>query len=492
MTTPTPPPRNAEGDASVTEARTTSKASSSGKPFDRSIVEGPIRTAVWHLAWPTMLQNLIGGLQGIVDHAMVGHYVGFTGNAAIGVSWQIFLVVMVFISSLFTGMGVLVARFAGADEADKVNRTVYQAFLTAAVLSVGILAPIGYMLAPSLLDLVNAAPEVQAEALPYLRIMFVFSFGMLMFFMLGGALRSAGDARTPLRLGIILTVLNVVFNIILIRGLGPIPAYGTAGAAMGSVLAAGLVAIVAVFMLFSGGWVVAFKRTMSYRPDWAIIRSLFRFGLPTGFQGVAMNLAGVLLLRFIGSLELSAEAQAAYAVSYVQLFSFITWTSVGLMGATAAVAGQNLGANRPDRTVRAVRVSAAIGLGVAVLVGISFVTIPRMLLGVFGMEDPVVVDLGVQLLGYLAVSGLFITVALAYTGALQGTGDTKSPLYISIVSQIVIPLGMCAVIQTIWGLQPADIWLAILLGHATRCVLSVGRFRQEKWRHIEVEIGPAR
>jgi len=492
MTTPTPPPRNAEGDASVTEAPTTSKASSSGKPFDRSIVEGPIRTAVWHLAWPTMLQNLIGGLQGIVDHAMVGHYVGFTGNAAIGVSWQIFLVVMVFISSLFTGMGVLVARFAGADEADKVNRTVYQAFLTAAVLSVGILAPIGYMLAPSLLDLVNAAPEVQAEALPYLRIMFVFSFGMLMFFMLGGALRSAGDARTPLRLGIILTVLNVVFNIILIRGLGPIPAYGTAGAAMGSVLAAGLVAIVAVFMLFSGGWVVAFKRTMSYRPDWAIIRSLFRFGLPTGFQGVAMNLAGVLLLRFIGSLELSAEAQAAYAVSYVQLFSFITWTSVGLMGATAAVAGQNLGANRPDRTVRAVRVSAAIGLGVAVLVGISFVTIPRMLLGVFGMEDPVVVDLGVQLLGYLAVSGLFITVALAYTGALQGTGDTKSPLYISIVSQIVIPLGMCAVIQTIWGLQPADIWLAILLGHATRCVLSVGRFRQEKWRHIEVEIGPAR
>ena len=81
-----------------------------------------------------MLQNVIGGLQGIIDHAMVGHYVGFTGNAAIGVSWQIFLVVIVFISSLFTGMGVLVARFAGANEPDKVNRTVYQAFLTAVVL----------------------------------------------------------------------------------------------------------------------------------------------------------------------------------------------------------------------------------------------------------------------------------------------------------------------------------------------------------------------
>ncbi len=439
-----------------------------------------------------MLQNLIGGLQGIVDHAMVGHYVGFTGNAAIGVSWQIFLVVMVFISSLFTGMGVLVARFAGAGDPDKVNRTVYQAFLTAAVLSVVFLAPIGYVLAPSLLDLVNAAPAVQAEALPYLRIMFVFSFGMLMFFMLGGALRSAGDARTPLRLGVILTALNVVFNIVLIRGLGPIPAFGTAGAAMGSVIAAGLVAIVALYKLFSGKWVVAFKRTMSYRPDWPIIRSLFRFGLPTGVQGVAMNVAGVFLLRFIGSLELSAEAQAAYAVGYVQLFSFITWTSVGLMGATAAVAGQNLGANRPDRTVKAARVAAAIGIGVAIFVGAGFVTIPRLLLGLFGMEDPVVVNIGVQLLGYLSISGLFVTVALAYTGALQGTGDTKSPLYISIVSQIVLPLGMCAIIQANWGLQPADIWLAILLGHATRCILSVGRFRQEKWRHIEVDIEPAR
>ncbi len=493
MTSPSsPPPQNGHGDTSLTEAPPTSDKTESGKPFDRSLVEGPIGRAVWRLAWPTMLQNLIGGLQGIVDHAMVGHYVGFTGNAAIGVSWQIFLVVMVFISSLFTGMGVLVARFAGAGERDKVNRTVYQAFLTAGVLSVGILAPIGYLLAPSLLDLVNAAPEVQAEALPYLRIMFVFSFGMLMFFMLGGALRSAGDARTPLRLGIILTVLNVVFNIILIRGLGPIPAFGTAGAAMGSVLAAGLVAIVALYMLFSGGWVVAFKRTMSYRPDWPIIRSLFRFGLPTGVQGVAMNIAGVFLLRFIGSLELSAEAQAAYAVSYVQLFSFITWTSVGLMGATAAVAGQNLGANQPERTVKAARVAAGIGLGVAVFIGAAFITIPRMLLGVFGMEDPIVLGIGVQLLGYLSISGLFVTVALAYTGALQGTGDTKSPLYISIVSQIVLPLGMCAIIQAIWGLQPADIWLAIVLGHATRCILSVGRFRQEKWRNIEVDIEPAR
>src|SRR5688572_31153693 len=115
-------------------------------------------------------------------------------------------------------MSVLVARFAGAGDEDKVNRTVYQAFLTAIIMSLGIMAPIGYLASPWLLDLVNAAPAVKTEALPFLRIMFVFSSGMLVFYMLSGALRSAGDARTPMILGVVLTVLNLVLNILFISG----------------------------------------------------------------------------------------------------------------------------------------------------------------------------------------------------------------------------------------------------------------------------------
>jgi Na+-driven multidrug efflux pump len=124
--------------------------------------------------------------------------------------------------------------------------------------------------------------------------------------------------------------------------------------------------------------------------------------------------------------------------------------------------------------------------------GVLFLALPRYLLAIFGMNDPDVVELGVELLAFLSVSGLFITVALAYTGGLQGTGDTKSPFYISVISQIVVPLGTCALVQATRGLESADIWLAIVLGHATRCTLSVVRFRQGKWRHIRVEIEGAR
>ena len=462
-----------------------------GRPLDRSIVEGPVPRAVWKLAWPTMLQNVIAGMQGLVGHVMVGNYVGFAGNAAIGISSQIYLVVIVFVSSLFTGMGILVARFAGAGDKEGVNRTVYQAFLTAGALSVGIIAPLGYFLAPVLVGLVSATPEVQLEALPYLRILFVFSFGMMMFFMAGGAFRAAGDACTPLRLGVALTLLNITLSVILIRGLGPIPSFGTSGAAMATVISGATISAVVLWLLLSGRHVVAFERGMSLAPDWRIIRQLFRFGLPAGVQGVVMNIAGVLLLRFIGSLAMSAEAQAAYAVGYVQLFSLITWTSVGLMGATAAVAGQNLGANQPERAIHGVRVASRIGLMVALAVGAMFVLIPGALLSFFGMEDPVVVGLGIQLLGFLSVSGLFVTVALTYTGGLQGSGDTRSPLFISIISQVVIPLGLLAILQQMRGLEPTDVWTAILLGHAARCLLSVLRYRQGKWRDIRVDIGPS-
>ena len=442
---------------------------------------------MWRLAWPTVIQNMIGGLQGIVDHVMVGHYVGFTGNAAIGVGWQIFLVVVVFISSLFTGMGVLVARYAGANDPDKVNRVVYQAFLTAVVLALGVLAPLGYVVSPALLELVHASPEVRAAALPYLRTMFVCSIGQLLYFMIAGALRAAGDARTGLRIGMWIVGLNVALNMILIRGWGPIPEFGAQGAALGTSIATAVASAAGIWLMATGRVVVNFAG-VPRKPDWTIIRSLFRFGLPAGVQGVAMNIAGVLLLRFMGSLPYSAEAQAAYAVGYTELFSFITWTSVGLMGAAAAIAGQNLGAGRPERSVHAVQVAARFGLMIAGTIGAMFLLFSDQLLAFFGLTDPTVVSIGRQLLRYLSVSGLFITVALTYTGGLQGTGDTKSPLFITLVSQIIVPIGLCSALQATRGLHPTDIWSAIVLGHLTRAVLTVLRFRQGRWRNIAVDI----
>ena len=107
--------------ATVTVA-TETKTPVAAKPrYDRSIIEGPLIPAVWKIAWPTMLQNIIGGLQGVVDHAMVGHFVGHAGNAAIGVSIQIWILVIVFISRSHSSLDSTSA--AGSGRTPRVMKT---------------------------------------------------------------------------------------------------------------------------------------------------------------------------------------------------------------------------------------------------------------------------------------------------------------------------------------------------------------------------------
>ena len=151
VTSPAVPATSAASPAAVRPER---------KRYDRSIIEGPLAPAVWRLAWPTMLTNIIGGLQGMVDQALVGNLIGYKANAAIGVSSQIFLIVIIFMSSVFTGMSVLVARFTGAGDHDKVDRVVYQAFITAIGLSLFVMAPIGYFASPALLELTPPDAEL--------------------------------------------------------------------------------------------------------------------------------------------------------------------------------------------------------------------------------------------------------------------------------------------------------------------------------------------
>ena len=158
------------------------------------------------------------------------------------------------------------------------------------------------------------------------------------------------------------------------------------------------------------------------------------------------------------------------------------------MGAASVVAGQNLGAAHPDRAQAAVHTAARFGMAGAAFVGFFFLFFPSQLLGFFGMHDPTALEIGTQLLRILSFSGIFVSVALTYTGGLQGTGDTKSPLFISIISQVIIPLGICFILRQTIGLQAWHIWTAILAGHITRCALSLWRFQMGRWRSIKVDI----
>lgn len=461
------------------------------KAFDREIVSGSVIKSVWKLAWPMTLLNLVNGLHGMVDHLLVGNFVhtpSSAANAAIGVSWQVFLVVVVFISSLFQGMNVLVARHAGRQDREAMSRIAYQVFLTSILLLVCVMGPLGYVFAPQLLRFVHAEGDVYTLALPYIRILFVCGAPLFMMFMVTGALQASGEPKTPLKLGLLTTVLHIVISVTLVTGVGPFPKLGLIGAAIGTCTAPLVTVLVALSLIARGKTILQPPKRFSL-PEPGVLMTVARIGIPTGFQALLLNLGGAMLVRFIGSLEHSGAAQAAYSIGYLQLFAVVMWVSFGLRVAASTVIGQNIGAGDPERGKRGVYVAAAMGVVWAAAVGSLYALYPEKWFGLFGATDPQLLAYGGALLRVLAVSGLFLVATLAFTGGLQGAGETKKPMYIAFVTQIVILLGICYGYEALGMLTVERIWYAILISHASRFAITYAVFFRERWKAIVLDIG---
>lgn len=454
------------------------------REFDHDLTSGTITRSVWKLAWPVIMLNLVNGAHSIVDHVLVGHFVpseANAANAAIGVSWQVYMVVVVFLSSLFQGNSVLVAQYAGRKDRAMMSQVTYQVFLASLLILAFVLAPLGYLLAPWLLRLVTTDPLVTGHALPYLRILFLMNPPLFLMFMLTGALQASGEPKTPLKLGFLTTVLNIVISYVLVTGLGPFPRMGTAGAALGTCVAPVVSVAIALGLMARHKTLLQLPSRWTLRLDFSILRTVARIGVPTGVQATVLNIGGALLIRKIGSLEHSAAAQAAYTIAYLQLFFVVMWVSFGLRVSAATLMGQNIGAGQPERAKRAVYVAAILGIGWSALIGMAYWFLPGALLGMFNATNEPVFSYGASLLKVLAFSGVLQAVTLAFTGGLQGAGDTRKPMYIAFLTQIVVLLGLCEIFDRLGVLSIGTIWSAILVTHVVRFVLTAVVFYRGSW-----------
>lgn len=457
--------------------------------FDEEIISGSIFRSIWKVAWPVIITQLVAGIHAIVDHALVGNFVGYEAPAAIGSSWQLFLVVVVFLSSLFHGMSIFIAQYAGRQDHEAVNRIWAQVLMTSAYLLVLVVAPAGYLLTPHMLDWIATTPEVKRHALPYLRILFTCSFPLFLMFVLNWAMQASGNPKIPMFLGVLTTAVNIVVSFILITGTGPFPELGTSGAAIGTAFGPVPSMIIAFWLIARGKVVIGFPDEWSFRPDFELIRRVAAVGVPAGIQAVTLNIGGAILIYFINQLQHEAAALSAYVICYTQLFAVVTWTSFGLRAACATVMGQNIGAGKTGRGERAVYIGAGIGFLWAAFFGIFYWTIPGPLLSIFGMANVETVrPIASQLLRFLTFSGVFVAMALAFTGGLQGAGDTKKPMFIAFVTQIVILLGICMIFLQLGRLSPVVIWSAILISHVSRLTLTYIVFAGGGWRDIRVSL----
>ena len=310
---------------------------------------------------------------------------------------------------------------------------------------------------------------------------------MMLFFMLSSALRAAGDARTPLRLGVTMTLLNLVLNLLLI------PRLGTAGSALGTVIASSTVSAVALYMLFKGKLVIRFSRDMDFRPDWSVIRSLFRFGLPdrrAGHRDEPGRRHAAPLHRRAGAERCGAGGLRDRLHRAVLAHHLDLGRPDGRGGdrRRAEPGRGSAGARHPgrahrvdDRLVGRRRRRPGLRRGAAAVCWrCSARPRPRWR----GLAS-----------NCCDTSPSPASSSPSPSHTLEGCRGpaTRAARCSSRWRRRLRCRWACApCIEATRPLVASDIWLAIVLGHLTRCVLTVLRFRQGRWRHIKVEIEGAR
>jgi len=457
---------------------------------------GPITRVLVRLAGPTVLTAALQGVAASLATIMVGRF-GGAQVAAVTAASQVLMIVLVAGGAVAAGTGILVAQAIGRGDRDEANHIATQALMVFCGGVMLVLTPVGWYFTPWLLRaLTDGDLEVMRIGVPYMHIIIVSLLPTLVSFAAMGALRGAGDTRTPLNLTIWTNLFNVVANYALIFG---VPRLGIAphealGAAWGNAISRTVVLIWLLALLAGGRLTLHFERRR-LGVDWSLLVKMTRLGTPYATSSVFLNLWGLLVIRILYQTDLARAAVTAYGLS-MMMRNLGTWVTWGFSEATMAMVGQNIGAGQRQRAAHigyaATRVAVAYLLPVSALIGAAA---PWLLGLMYHEADPVlkgsVVAVGTWFLRSQVVALPVLGVGMCLEGALRGTGDTTSPLLINLLSLYLcglpaslllavraVPLGFVTLPGA--GLGPDGVWLGMAIGVMVRGAL--GWLRWGWWR----------
>jgi len=438
-----------------------------------------IPRAILFLAWPAVLQMGVDTAMRLIDAFWVGR-LGAAQMAAVTSSIFILWTLMALAEMLATGVTAMVARFTGARDRDFAEYVVRQAIRFGLMFSL-VAGAAGFALSPNFMKLLGVGSEVAPLGTGYLRISFLSSPVIFIFFIFGSALQGAGDTRTPLKILVLTLVTNAVLDPILIMGLGPIPGMGTNGAALATALSH-LLGAVAYFILLNSDRLPLRVRLFSRETlDFSILRRLLRIGVPSTIDFILFSVVYVVLTRITA--VFGTEAIAALGIgNRIESVSYMT--SFGFSIAASTLVGQNLGAGRADRSERAGWMTAGIISIFTALVTAAFLLVPAQIIRMF-IKDPLVVQIGADYLRIVGISQVFMGIEIVLAGGFIGAGDTVPPTLVSGLTSIArIPLAYYLGVRL--GLGVDSIWWIISLTGVARGIALPIWFKTGKWKERRV------
>lgn len=445
--------------------------------------QGPLVSKMLLLSWPIVATYLLQTVVSVADIWMVGK-LGAEELAAVGIARSVMFVLIPLSFAVAMGVRILVAQYSGRGDMQSADRVVKQGIIAATLLSVAIITPVGMLISGWLMRVLGATPEVVQHGVMYLQLLFAGVVFMVLSFVITGALQGAGDTLTPLILLIVTNALNIVVNYVCIFGVGPLPAMGVTGAAVGTIVSRLVTAIAGLLILSCGRFAITVNWLGRWRVRWELWRRILALGVPMSAQAIARNVGFMAVIKV-----LSLTAAGMYAVSAFTVAGQVRMVTgmVGLAlmaGATTAV-GQNVGARNVARAVRASWLSAGIAAGISTVAATTYAIFGAQIVTWFN-TDAEVVRIGAEALLLLAIAEPFLTGGMSISGSLRGAGDTLSPLWIVVATLTVLGPLLAYVLAICAGMGTAGVWIGFDIAMVVRFFLLVWKWREGKWQGMRV------
>ena len=458
---------------------TDSETLSSVRPATLDLTGTRISRTILRLAWPVVIERFSISILSGVDAALVGHYVGADGLAAVGIGSLMFWIPLSGALAIDVGSTAVIARDVGAGDHSRVQLGFHTAIVASLVW--GLLCTVLiFAFAPSIMRVMGAEPEVVPLGVEYLRAGCL-GFPMLMaLYAISGSLRGMGNTWMPMVILLIVNAVNAIVTWLLIGG--AVADLGVRASGIGYAAAGSFGGVLALALAASGYAPVRMNVARIARVSRASFGRLFHIGLPVGLEEAQFMLAFLIYTRIIAHLgtdQLAAHSLALRSMEIAMLPGFALGT------AATTLVGQYLGAQRAqlaEDVAKRVRFFAFCTLSTMAV--LQFVLAPYVI-RIF-VNDPAVIDTGTKLLRVFAFALPGMSIHASLSGALRGAGDVRYVLATFTFTAWGVRVPLAAVMVLLFGLSAPFAWLAAVAENWTRAILVLRRFQQGKWKTIRV------
>lgn len=439
------------------------------------LIHGGLWKAIWLMSWPLLLSTVATSIVGAVD-VQVSGFLGPTSQAAVGLSEHIIFLFMIFIFSISVGTNAVVSREFGEGNQEGTLTGTAQSLLVS--ISTGlVLAVCALSFAGFILPFFTKSALVVEQGRIYLSIFGIYMIPFSVLCISGAAFRAIGDSRTPLFVALVDVIIHVSGDYLTVLANWPVPGLGIKGIACSGVVAALVAASVSIFLLSRSPLGKSLKRLNQF--DWSWQKRILGIGLPSAVQRLGWAGSVFAVFFILACLKDHTAALAAWTVG-MRVEALLFMPLVALSLSVSSIVGQNLGAKKKERAMQAGWNVTALGvLMMLVLASVMFLnaeTIAHVM-----SKDAKTVELVCNYLRINALGEPCLAVAMVLMGAMQGAGDTKVNMWISLFCNWLIRLPLAYFLALVLQVGASGVWWG-MVGSVTVCaLLCIWRYRSGKW-----------